>query len=102
MKHRDCEMIGSHDPHQFVNVNDMGCLVNCAGVVPDMVNHPPHYGAHPSGVECIQVTEWMNFNLGNAVKYLWRADMKNGLEDLKKAQWYLNREIARLEKSPDV
>jgi hypothetical protein len=62
---------------------------------PDMVNHPPHYSAHPSGVECIQITEHMNFCLGNAVKYIWRADMKNGLEDLEKAAWYINREIAR-------
>lgn len=65
---------------------------------PDMVNHPPHYTKHPSGVECIQITEHFNFNLGNAIKYIWRHDNKNGLEDLKKAQWYLNREIARLEK----
>lgn len=61
----------------------------------DMVNHPPHYTEHPSGVECIQITEHMNFNIGNAVKYLWRADKKNGLEDLKKAAWYINREIER-------
>jgi hypothetical protein len=65
----------------------------------DMVNHPPHYNAHPSGVECITVTEWMGFNLGNAVKYIWRADEKGAsLEDLRKAQWYLNREIERREK----
>lgn len=65
----------------------------------DMVNHPPHYTQHPSGVECIQITEHMNFNIGNAVKYLWRADLKNEvLENLKKARWYLDREIARLEK----
>jgi hypothetical protein len=62
----------------------------------DPVNHPQHYTSHPSGVECIQVTEHMNFNIGNAVKYLWRADHKNGLEDLKKAAWYINREIQRL------
>lgn len=63
--------------------------------VVDMVNHPPHYTAHPSGVECIQITEHMNFNIGNAVKYLWRADLKNGLEDLEKAAWYVAREIER-------
>jgi hypothetical protein len=62
---------------------------------PDMVNHPPHYTAHPSGVECIQVTEHMNFCVGNAVKYLWRADLKNGIEDLEKAAWYVAREIER-------
>jgi hypothetical protein len=61
----------------------------------DPVNHPPHYTSHPSGVECITVTEHMNFNVGNAVKYLWRADLKNGLEDLEKAAWYVTREIAR-------
>jgi hypothetical protein len=64
----------------------------------DLVNHPPHYTAHPSGVECIQVTEHMNFCLGNAVKYIWRADLKgDAIEDLKKAVWYVNREIKRRE-----
>lgn len=62
----------------------------------DKVNHPKHYRNHPSGVECIQITEHMSFNLGNAIKYLWRADEKGApLEDLKKAVWYINREIAR-------
>ena len=64
----------------------------------DNVNHPSHYGNHPSGIECIQVTEHMNFCLGNAVKYIWRADLKgNAVEDLKKARWYLDREISRRE-----
>jgi hypothetical protein len=64
----------------------------------DNVNKPPHYTAHPSGVECIQITEHMNFCLGNAMKYIWRAGLKqNEVEDLKKAIWYLNREIERLE-----
>lgn len=71
--------------------------VKASEETPDLVNHPPHYTAHPSGIECIQITEHMNFNLGNAVKYLWRSDHKNGLEDLKKARWYVDREIARLE-----
>jgi Protein of unknwon function (DUF3310) len=62
----------------------------------DPVNHPPHYTQHPSGVECIQVTECMNFCLGNAVKYIWRADLKNdAIEDLEKARWYVSREIER-------
>lgn len=64
----------------------------------DPVNKPKHYNVHPSGVECIQITEHMNFNLGNALKYIWRTDNKNGVEDLKKAVWYINREILRLEK----
>ena len=65
----------------------------------DNVNHPQHYNAHPSGIECIQVTEHMSFCVGNAVKYLWRADHKgNDIEDLRKAAWYINREIERREK----
>lgn len=66
----------------------------------DPVNHPPHYTAHPSGIECIQITEHMNFCIGNAVKYLWRAGKKgSAIEDLKKAKYYIDREIARIEKS---
>lgn len=64
--------------------------------VPDSVEHPAHYTGHPSGVECITVTEHMGFCLGNAIKYIWRADLKaDALEDLRKARWYLDREIAR-------
>lgn len=63
------------------------------------VDHPDHYTNHPSGIECIDVVEHMNFNLGNAIKYIWRADLKgNTVEDLKKALWYINREIKRIEK----
>jgi len=75
----------------------------------DRVNHPVHYTSHPSGVECIQITEHMNFCIGNTVKYLWRAGLKpacrargagrgNAIEDLKKARWYIDREIERLGK----
>lgn len=68
----------------------------------DVVNHPKHYTVHPSGVECIQITEHMNFCLGNAIKYLWRAGDKHEtpIEDLKKAKWYIEREISRLEEKP--
>ena len=61
------------------------------------VNHPVHYNRHPSGVECIDVVEHMGFNLGNAVKYIWRADLKheNASEDLLKALWYMRRELKR-------
>lgn len=65
---------------------------------PDIVNHPPHYTSHPSGIECIQVTEHFGFCIGNAIKYLWRADLKNGVQDLEKAAWYVAREIARRRK----
>jgi hypothetical protein len=64
----------------------------------DNVNHPKHYTSHPSGIECIQITRHMSFNIGNAVKYLWRADEKgNALEDLQKARWYIDDEIKRRE-----
>jgi hypothetical protein len=62
----------------------------------DDVNHPKHYTSHPSGVECIQIVEHMSFNLGNAVKYIWRYDQKEGLQDLEKAIWYIKREIERI------
>jgi len=65
----------------------------------DLINHPPHYKSHPSGIECIQITEHMGFCLGNVIKYVWRAGEKENttrLEDLKKAKWYLEREIERL------
>jgi hypothetical protein len=65
---------------------------------PDLVDQPPHYTAHPSGVECIEVTEHMSFCLGNAVKYIWRAGLKGDqVQDLQKAAWYLDREIGRLQ-----
>lgn len=59
--------------------------------------NPKHYKSHPSGVECIDVTRHMNFNLGNAIKYIWRAGLKdNKMQDLKKAKWYIEDEIKRL------
>lgn len=65
----------------------------------DNVNHPKHYTAHPSGVECIDITEHLNFCLGNAIKYIWRVDEKgDALENLRKAKWYLEREIHKREK----
>jgi len=65
----------------------------------DNINHPKHY-TNKTGVECIQVTEQFNFNRGNAIKYVWRAgekDKTKEIEDLKKAAWYIHREISRLE-----
>ena len=70
---------------------------------PDLINHPPHY-TH-SKFETIEVIEeWkLGFNLGNCVKYISRAEHKgNKLEDLKKARWYLDREISNVEKLPKV
>lgn len=71
----------------------------------DNVNHPKHYTSDPSGIECIDVTRHRNFNIGNAIKYLWRAGLKEDkdhklidkqVEDLNKAVWYLVDEIHRL------
>ena len=60
----------------------------------DPVNHPKHYNAHPSGVECITIARHMSFNLGNVLKYIWRADLKAvPIEDLEKAAFYLRDEI---------
>lgn len=69
----------------------------------DMINHPPHYNMGIAKcdcgrkIECIDITRTMNFSLGNAVKYIWRYSYKNGLEDLKKAAWYLNDQIREME-----
>ena len=62
----------------------------------DNVNHPSHYTSHPSGVECIQITEHYGFCIGHCIKYLWRSGLKEGnsdIQDLEKAMWYLKREI---------
>ena len=62
----------------------------------DPVNHPSHYTSHPSGVECIQITEHMGFCLGNALKYIWRAGLKDDpVEDIEKAMWYLAKELTK-------
>ena len=72
-----------------------------AGTLPkDMVNHPPHYTA--GGIETIDFIEAkkLNYHLGQVIKYVTRAEYKNNfLEDLKKAQWYLNREIENRSKT---
>lgn len=66
------------------------------------INRPKHYNSHPSGIECIEVIEHMSFNLGNAIKYIWRADGKLDAlyaeQDLEKAIWFLNRELERRRK----
>jgi hypothetical protein len=66
----------------------------------DQVNHPVHYTTDPSGVECIEITRHRNFNIGNAFKYLWRAGLKDEdkhIQDLRKAMFYIQDEINRLE-----
>lgn len=66
----------------------------------DNVNHPSHYCGHPSGIECIEITRHHDFAIGNAIKYLWRAGLKdsdNEVQDLKKAVWYIQDKIKQLE-----
>ncbi|UFQ16392.1 MULTISPECIES: DUF3310 domain-containing protein [Streptomyces] len=64
------------------------------------VEHPSHYTSHPSGVECIEITKHMNFALGNAIKYLWRAGLKgDAIQDLEKARQYIDIEIQRLKET---
>lgn len=63
------------------------------------IDHPEHYNQHPTGIECIRIVEHFDFNLGNAIKYIWRAGLKSNdpIEDLEKAAWYIRREIQRLQ-----
>jgi phosphomannomutase len=76
----------------------------------DKIN-PAHYCSHPSGVDCIEITRHHNFNVGNAIKYLWRNGVKlnetgdsrlSSIEDLKKAAWYIADEIRELERQTKI
>ena len=65
----------------------------------DPVTKPKHYNSHPSGIECIEITRHHNFNIGNAIKYLWRQGLKDGSpseQDLRKAIWYIEDEIKKV------
>ena len=65
----------------------------------DEVNQPSHYTSHPSGIECIEITRHHDFAIGNAIKYLWRAGLKNSdneVQDLEKAAWYIQDKIKQL------
>ena len=92
------------DSHQICNtlVTELFYLPNNQT---DMVNHPPHYTSHPSGIECITITRHYCFSIGNAIKYLWRAGLKKDasledkqkeIEDLEKSIWYINDRIKQL------
>ena len=114
---------GHHIPGSIADDDQPGVVARCGGVylceecreevslfhtiyrtpdnddTHDPVNHPKHYTAHQSGVECIDITRHMNFNLGNAVKYLWRSGLKDQaptVQDLEKAIWYIQDEIKKL------
>ena len=67
---------------------------------PDPIN-PPHYRSHPSGVECVTITEAFDFLVGNVIKYAWRAGLKDGAsraQDLRKAEWYARRAAEKADK----
>lgn len=94
---RDPAYWRDRDPQVVKAVNE-GFKNLYGGDKPDMINHPPHYTNHPSGIECIEITRHENFNCGNAIKYIWRRNDKGTpIEDLKKAVFYLKDEIKRLE-----
>lgn len=98
-----CLKCNTAESHYYEDQGSIENKIPC--VKEDYVNHPSHYknskAACPTcheRIECIQLVRHMGFNLGNVIKYVWRHEKKNGLEDLKKAAWYLNDEIAKLEK----
>ena len=97
------------DPDELNNIlPSQASIINAlAKKAPDRVNAPSHYTSHPSGVECIDITEHYDFCVGNAIKYLWRAGLKaeegltdkaKEIEDLRKAAYYITRKIKQLEK----
>lgn len=102
MKNTEPYVGSQSNEERFVQFFDMASAMNKQI---DMVNHPKHYTSDPSGVEAIEITRHRNFNIGNAIKYLWRAGLKEDpgkdklekqVEDLRKAVFYINDEIQRL------
>ena len=108
----DCEDIKDDDPKLYKKIKEMQQMIESLSLKKnqkeanqDEVNHPKHYISDPSGIECIQITRHRNFNIGNAIKYLWRAGLKDGnsdIQDLQKAVWYIQDKNERLEKLKGV
>ena len=93
--------------HELADNNEINTGMDRLHPMEDKVNSPSHYTGHPSGIECIDITEHYDFCVGNAIKYLWRAGLKKEagvsdkekeIEDLKKAAYYIDRKIKQLEK----
>lgn len=93
--------------HELAANDEINTEINRLPPMEDKVNRPSHYTGHPSGIECIDITEHYDFCVGNAIKYLWRAGLKKEagvsdkekeIEDLKKAAYYIDRKIKQLEK----
>lgn len=101
----DCECLKDDDPKLYKEIKEQKQMFESLSLkkkeaAQDPVNHPKHYISDPSGIECIQITRHRNFNIGNAIKYLWRAGLKDGnsdIQDLQKAVWYIQDEIERLQ-----
>ncbi|OAV09287.1 hypothetical protein AO377_1204 [Moraxella catarrhalis] len=99
----DCEGLKDDDPKLYKEIKEQQQMFESLKkkeAAQDPVNHPSHYTSDPSGIECIQITRHRNFNIGNAIKYLWRAGLKDGnsdIQDLQKAVWYIQDEIERLQ-----
>lgn len=101
----DCEGLKDDDPKLYKEIKEQKQMFESLSLkkkeaAQDPVNHPSHYISDPSGIECIQITRHRNFNIGNAIKYLWRAGLKDGnsdIQDLQKAVWYIQDEIERLQ-----
>lgn len=75
---------------QWGDTHAKGCKLSPKQADP---TNPTHYKGHPSGLECIDITQGLSFCEGNAVKYVWRYEGKNGAEDLRKALWYTRKVV---------
>ena len=95
-KNGEARRDGSHLKNDEVNMDEN---------VPDMVNHPQHYTQ--GGIECIDALKAATVGkrgieavcVANVIKYLWRYEEKNGIEDVRKAKWYIERLLMELEES---
>lgn len=103
------EQIDFINSYKYDNENTMYSIFEynyiSDNVINDSVNHPKHYTSHPSGVECIEITRHHCFSIGNCIKYLWRAGLKDDsnlsikdkeIEDLQKIIWYIDDRINNL------
>lgn len=95
----DCEELKDEMPQDYQEIKEQQKVFEQGFTKNDPVNHPSHYTSHPSGIECITITQHHNFCIGNMIKYLWRAGLKSSdteLQDCKKALWYLKKHIENL------
>jgi hypothetical protein len=94
----DAPLTVQEEAEFFDKLRGSSAAVENAVTEHDPVNKPKHYVSSASGIECIEISEKLSFNLGNAFKYVFRRnDKENALQDVLKAEWYLKREIGRLE-----